>query len=274
MPADARAALLLAIADDELILGHRMSEWTGWVPYLEEDLALSSIAQDEIAHARTLFEIAAPMLGTDVDALALGRTPDEYRNAIICERTNRDFAYTLARHWLYELADDVRLGALEETSFTELREAVVLFRLEEQYHRAHAETWFAHLAHGPVEARHRFAAALSDAFGEARAIFEPYDDESTLLGDGTLPRASGELRTEWLARVGEALTAASLDHVLTTHVDDGEMIPTSSGEIETESTATHASDGSGGRRGKHSEDFLPLWEEMTGLYRAHPGARW
>ena len=157
MPDDARIGLLLAIADDELILGHRMSEWTGWVPYIEEDLALSSIAQDEMAHARILYEIVASLDATrDADALALGRAPDEYRNAILCERPNRDFAYTIARHWLYDTADDVRLAALEATSFAPLRDAIALLRLEEQYHLEHANAWFERLARGPVEARRRF----------------------------------------------------------------------------------------------------------------------
>jgi len=253
-----------------------MSEWTGWVPYIEEDLALSSIAQDEMAHARTLYEICATLdPARDVDALALGRAPEDYRNAIICERTNRDFAYTLARHWLYEHADDIRLASLEETTFKELREAVALFRLEERYHREHADTWFARLANGPVDARHRLASALSDAFGEALAIFEPFDDEEALIADGTLPRHSAESKAEWLKRVSKMLSDVGLDHIIGTHVEQpGEMIPTSAGEIETDHAYAPIEDGTGGRLGKHSEDFLPLWEEMTALYRAHPGARW
>ena len=126
---DPRASLLFALADDELILGHRLSEWTGWVPYIEEDLALSSIAQDEIAHARMLLDILSVVDGRDTDALALGRAPSQYRNAVLCELPNTDFAFTLARHWLYDHADDVRLRALQETSFKELREAVAILLL-------------------------------------------------------------------------------------------------------------------------------------------------
>src|SRR2546426_227347 len=98
MGTDARLTLLFALADDELIMGHRLSEWTGWVPYVEEDLALSSIAQDEVAHARMLLDICSQIDGRDTDALALGRAPGEYRNAWLCERPNGDFAYTIARH--------------------------------------------------------------------------------------------------------------------------------------------------------------------------------
>src|SRR2546427_8194523 len=96
---DPRLSLLLSLADDEFVLGHRLSEWTGWVPYVEEDLALSSIAQDEIGHARALYELAAVIDGRSADELAFGRKPAEYGNAILCERPNRDFAYTMARQW-------------------------------------------------------------------------------------------------------------------------------------------------------------------------------
>src|SRR6266498_2640696 len=94
-----RAQLLLRIADDELILGWRDSEWTGIAPSLEEDVAFSSIAQNEIGHARALYELAARDLGTTADELAFDREPDEYLNAQL------DWAHTIARHWLYETAD-------------------------------------------------------------------------------------------------------------------------------------------------------------------------
>ncbi len=275
---DPRASLLFALADDELILGHRLSEWTGWVPYIEEDLALSSIAQDEIAHARMLLDILSVIDGRDPDALALGRAPGEYRNAILCEQPNTDFAFTLARHWLYDHADDVRLRALQESSFKELREAVAVMLLEERYHLEHADAWFRRLADGPVDARHRFGEALANAIGMADALFEPLDDESVLISEGILPTGTEEWHDEWLARIGGMLDEVGFDQVLTSQgePETGEMVPTSTGEIEsTEQIARRVpSSGAGGRRGEHSEHFEPLWLEMTTLYRAHPGARW
>ena len=290
---DPRASLLFALADDELILGHRLSEWTGWVPYIEEDLALSSIAQDEIAHARMLLDILSVIDGRDPDALALGRAPGEYRNAILCEQPNTDFAFTLARHWLYDHADDVRLRALQESSFKELREAVAVMLLEERYHLEHADAWFRRLADGPVDARHRFGEALANAIGMAEALFEPLDDESVLVSEGKphqnlgskrivsegiLPTGTEEWHDEWLARIGGMLDEVGFDQVLSSQgePETGEMVPTSTGEIEsTEQIARRVpSSGAGGRRGEHSEHFEPLWLEMTTLYRAHPGARW
>jgi ring-1,2-phenylacetyl-CoA epoxidase subunit PaaC len=288
-----RVSLLFALADDELILGHRLSEWTGWVPYIEEDLALSSIAQDEIAHARMLYEVASTIDGRDPDALALGRSPDEYRNAVLCERPNRDFAYTVARHWLYDTADDVRLRTLRTSAMKELREVAEIFLLEERYHLEHARAWFARLAHGPVEARRLFSEALTQAIGEAVALFEPLENEAALLSDGTLPRANEDLLAEWLGVVGRALDEAGLEHVFgaRTEGSTGDLVPTASGAIEEtgaretlavpgverrDGAWVHSGGfaGAGGRRGRHSDDFEPLWAEMTALYRSHPGARW
>jgi ring-1,2-phenylacetyl-CoA epoxidase subunit PaaC len=286
---DPRLALLLALADDELILGHRHSEWTGWAPYLEEDLAFSSIGQDEIGHARLLYELAEPLSGKEADALALGREPDDYRHAILCERPNGDWGYTIARQYLYDTADDVRLASLERSSFADLAAAVKTIRLEEKYHLEHAAQWFERLANGPVEARQRLAHGLETAIGEALAVFEALPEEKALVADGVLPRPNEELLGEWLGRLGADLDRVSLDWVLTSHASaDGEMVPTSSGEIEAGPTLTvpgierrdgqwvHVGEfgGQGGRGGRHTEDFAPLWEEMTGLYRALPGATW
>src|SRR5690242_4750125 len=99
---------LLDLADDELVLGWRNSEWTGIAPTLEEDVAFSSIAQNEIGHARALYEVAAQELGTDADALAFDRAPDEYRCAPLVQLRLPDWADTIARHWLYETADALR----------------------------------------------------------------------------------------------------------------------------------------------------------------------
>jgi ring-1,2-phenylacetyl-CoA epoxidase subunit PaaC len=286
---DPRLALLLALADDELILGHRHSEWTGWAPNIEEDLAFSSIAQDEMAHARLLYGLASGLTGKDGDALALGRQPGEYSNAVLCERPNRDWGYTLARQFLYDIADDVRLEALAGSSWESLAELVAVIRLEEKYHLDHAHVWFARLAGGPAEGRQRYAEGLAAAMGEAVALFEPVPGEDRLVSDGTLPRSNEDLLAEWLGRVGEVLEDASLDFVLERFEPVGEMVPTGSGEMPRQVDAFTTPDvvrregrwvheggfaGAGGRRGRHSDDFLPLWDEMTLLYRTHPGATW
>jgi ring-1,2-phenylacetyl-CoA epoxidase subunit PaaC len=247
-----------------------------------------------MAHARLMYDmLVGAGDATDLDALALGRRPEEYRNAVLCERPNRDYAYTAARHYLYDTADAVRIAALEDSSFKELAQAVAVIKLEERYHLDHARTWFARLAGGPVEARSRFSAALAAAVGEAMAIFEPLPGEDELLADGTLARSSDEMLGAWLEGLGRDLESVGLERVLESpaEVASGEMVPTGSGEMEERPAGpslrvpglerrggrwVHVGDfeGAGGRGGHHSEDFGPLWEEMTALYRAHPGAKW
>jgi ring-1,2-phenylacetyl-CoA epoxidase subunit PaaC len=151
-----RAQLLLSLADDELILGWRDSEWTGIAPTLEEDVAFSSIAQNEIGHARALYELAAEELGTDADALAFDRTPAEYRCAPLVElRLLDDWAMTIARRYLYEAADRVRIEALKQSDDTQLAGLAAKIDREEVYHRMHAELWAERLRDEP-----RFAAAV------------------------------------------------------------------------------------------------------------------
>jgi ring-1,2-phenylacetyl-CoA epoxidase subunit PaaC len=137
-----RTDLLLAIADDELILGWRNSEWTGIAPFLEEDVAFSSIAQNEIGHARALFELAAAELGTTADELAFDRAPSEYRCApLVQTQLIHDWAGTIARHFLYETADAIRLDALKSSDDAELAGLAAKMDREEVYHRIHAEMW-------------------------------------------------------------------------------------------------------------------------------------
>ena len=152
-----RTDLILQIADDELILGWRDSEWTGIAPFLEEDVAFSSIAQNEIGHARALYELAARDLGTTADELAFDRAPEEYRCAQLVELRLPSWEHTIARHHLYEEADAIRLGRLKQSDDAELAGLAAKIDREEVYHRMHAQMWFDRL-----EAEPRFTAALEE----------------------------------------------------------------------------------------------------------------
>ena len=133
---------LLPLADDELVLGWRNSEWTGIAPFLEEDVAFSSIAQTEIGHARAWYELAAKELGTDADSLAFDRDPAEYACATLVEmRMANDWARTIARHWLYETADSIRIQVLLNSTDREIAGLAEKIDREEVYHRMHAEMW-------------------------------------------------------------------------------------------------------------------------------------
>ena len=155
---NARVRLLLELADDELILGWRDSEWTGIAPLLEEDVAFSSIAQNEIGHARALYQLAADELGTTADALAFDRNPEEYRCSRFVElRLVPDWARTIARHYLYEEADERRIRSLMESDDPEVAGLAAKIDREEAYHRMHAQMWFDRLRDEP-----RFVEAVEE----------------------------------------------------------------------------------------------------------------
>ena len=168
-----RTDLLLAIADDELFLGWRNSEWTGIAPFLEEDVAFSSIAQNEIGHARALYELAAAELGTTADELAFDRRPDEYRCAPLVQLRRLEWARTIARHWLYETADEIRLAALKASDDPEIAGIAAKMDREEVYHRMHAEMWIDRLR-STSEGRDRLYEAVDELWPYALGVL---DDE-------------------------------------------------------------------------------------------------
>jgi ring-1,2-phenylacetyl-CoA epoxidase subunit PaaC len=163
-----RAQRVLELADDELILGWRDSEWTGIAPTLEEDVAFSSIAQNEIGHARALYELAAPELGSDPDALAFDRQPDEYRCAQLVELHLMDWAHAIARRYLYEEADRIRIDALRRSDDAVLAGLAAKIDREETYHRLHAEMWAARLRDEP-----RFRDAVDELWPFALGVLDP-----------------------------------------------------------------------------------------------------
>ena len=178
-----RAQLLLPIADDELVLGWRNSEWTGIAPFLEEDVAFSSIAQNEIGHARALYQLVADELGTTADELAFDRPPEEYRCSRLVElRLVPDWAQTIARHVLYEEADAKRIEELKASDDPEVAGLAAKIDREEVYHRMHAEMWRERLTDEP-----RFTAALEeiqpllDERGEHTPEFAELWEEMTMV---------------------------------------------------------------------------------------------
>jgi ring-1,2-phenylacetyl-CoA epoxidase subunit PaaC len=166
---------LLGLADDELVLGWRDSEWTGIAPLLEEDVAFSSIAQNEIGHARAVYSL----LAEDADALAFDRPLDEYRCAPLVELHLLEWAHTIARRWLYEVADEIRITALKDDPDPAVAGLAAKIDREEAYHRMHAEMWHDRLRDEP-----RFRAAVEELWPYALGVLPP------------------ELRGELVERVG------------------------------------------------------------------------
>jgi ring-1,2-phenylacetyl-CoA epoxidase subunit PaaC len=222
VPGPTRAELLLELADDELIVGWRNSEWTGIAPFLEEDVAFSSIAQNEIGHARALYELAAADLGTTADELAFDRRPDEYRSApLVQRRFVPDWARTIARHFLYETADAVRIEALKASADTVVAGIAAKIDREEVYHRMHAGRWLERLGGVPPvgaalaelwpyalgvlaeEQRPALAARVTDALGweppPATAVErgESLPELAELWEEMTMVRRSAPAGAQW-----------------------------------------------------------------------------
>ncbi len=204
----ALAELLLSVADDEFVIGFWDSEWTGIAPMLEEDVAMSSISQDEIGHARALYGLLAELTDADADAIAFGRAAEDFRHAALMNHARSDWAFTIARRYLYETADATRLAALARSSYEPLANLAAKMRREETYHRMHIDAWLRRLATG--SASKRLAAALQRAWPDAQAIFTPLDGEAELVSSGILPEPFDTLRQRWLDRVRLVLAELGL----------------------------------------------------------------
>jgi ring-1,2-phenylacetyl-CoA epoxidase subunit PaaC len=248
----ALAVLLLSAADDEFVLGYRNSEWTGIAPMLEDDVAFSSMAQDEIGHARLLYEILGTRLGVSADAVAYGRPPEAFRNAHLLERPRTNWAFTIMRQYLYDQFDHVRLEALAESSLVPLAQATAKILREEKYHLMYGETWMHRLTEGGADSEARLAQALTLAWPDALGLFEPLPGEALLVQAGYLPITMAALQGRWRERLDADPFLAQLASQLP---DVAPAAP-------------------GGRQGAHTEAFAPLYEELTVVYRIDPQASW
>jgi ring-1,2-phenylacetyl-CoA epoxidase subunit PaaC len=240
--------LLRSMADDEFVIGFSDSEWTGIAPLLEEDVAMSSLAQDELGHAAALYGLLAGLTATDADALAYDRAPDDYRHCRLLDHGRGDWAMTIARRYLYDSADAVRLEALAEGSWSPLAELVGKLQREERYHRMHAETWFERLARAG-DARPRLIAALTELAPDAGTVFTPLPHEPMLVAGGILATPMSELEERWRAAIAPTFAALELP-----------MPPP-------------ARDPARGRV-DHGKAFHWLYGEFTMVRRSDPGATW
>lgn len=247
---EALAELLLTMADDEFVSGFTDSEWTGIAPLLEEDVAISSISQDELGHARALYQLLAGVLadGRNDDALAYDREPDAYRHARLLDHARGDWADTIARRFLYELADEARLASIG-AGYPPLADLVEKLRREERYHRMHLLAWIDRLANGGTDPRARLEAALAALGPDASTVFTPLVGEPALLEAGILTRSLADAEAAWRADISTILVPLGLP------------VP------------PHSEAGVTGRQ-DHSDSFRWLWGEFTSVRRSEDGATW
>jgi ring-1,2-phenylacetyl-CoA epoxidase subunit PaaC len=228
---------VLGLADDALILGHRLSEWCGHAPLLEEELALANIGLDLIGEARALYDYAGALegKGRDQDALAYRRDAPQFRNLLLVEQPNGDFAMTIVRQFLYSAcavpfwrrmagSDDAALAGIAATA-----------QHETAYHLRHASGWLIRLGDGTEESRRRAQQAVDTLWPYTGEMFEADD---------------APVRTVWDKTVAAVLAEATLAR------------PTD-GWMQT-----------GGRHGRHTEHLGYILAELQFLQRAYPGASW
>lgn len=251
MSQEAVKDLLYKIADDQLILGHRNSEWTGMGPLLEEDIAFSSMAQDKVGHAHQFYGILHEMGEQEPDTVAFMRNAELFHSSHFTELPNGEYDFSLIRHFLFDHAEYLRFKALSQCPIDSIANLAKKLCSEVKYHIMHADTWIKQLGSSTEEAKRRLQNSLEYALPYALGIFEPSTYEETLISEGIY---SGEatLQSKWQEAITQVinqteLTLPSLDSIKPVY---------------------------GGRYGKHTEHLQPLLDEMSEVFRLDPTAEW
>lgn len=243
--------LLYKIADDQLILGHRNSEWTGFGPLLEEDIAFSSMAQDKVGQSLALYQLLHQLGEQPPDVTAFLRKANHFHNCILTELPNGEYDFSLIRHFLFDTAELIRFEMLGQSTYRPLAELARKIQGELRYHALHANTWIKQLGTATDESISRLQHSLDFALPYAMGIFEesPYEGELTEAGI-----FGGEkiLRSRWMEKVEGIIQQTNLRLPAWS-----EVLPVF-----------------GGRVGIHSEHLQPLLDEMSEVIRIDPTAEW
>ena len=208
-PPAALADYLLALADDELILAHRDSEWSGHAPILEEDIAFSNIALDEMGHANLWYQRVEEFTGQTPDQLAFFREAPAFRCAQLVELPKGDWAISMLRQYLFDAAESVRLPALTQSTCVPMAETAAKIRTEEIYHYRHTQAWVKRLGLGTEESHARLQTALDTLWPYALQLFVPLTTEPALVSEGLVPDSIA-LQGQWEALVLPVLHEAEL----------------------------------------------------------------
>ncbi len=238
-------------ADDALILGHRLSEWCGHAPILEEEMALSNIALDLIGQSRELYSYAAKVEGkdNDEDRLAYLRDAGQYRNLLLVEQPNGDFAHTMVRQLFYSAFADPCWRAMMSSKDATLAAIAAKSEKESAYHLRHVSEWIIRLGDGTEESHARAQAAIDDLWAFTGEMFDIDDSESGLVDAGIATDAAA-LRPQWLKTVTDVVNEATLQ------LPGDEWMQ------------------QGGRSGRHSEHLGHLLSELQYIQRTFPGLTW
>jgi ring-1,2-phenylacetyl-CoA epoxidase subunit PaaC len=238
-------------ADDALILGHRLSEWCGHAPILEEDMALSNIALDLLGQARELYSYAAKVEGrdNDEDKFAYLRDVRQYRNLLLLEQPNGDFARTMVRQFFYSAFADLYWRAMMKSADATLAAVAAKSEKESAYHLRHASEWIIRLGDGTGESHVRAQTAIDDLWAFTGEMFCCDASERALI-DAGIAVDPASLRPQWLKTVSSVVGEATL------------ALPSNDWMQQ------------GGRSGRHSEHLGHLLSELQSMQRTFPGATW
>ena len=238
-------------ADDALILGHRLSEWCGHAPMLEEDMALANMGLDLLGQARELYSYAADVegQGNDEDKFAYLRDVRQYRNLLLLEQPNGDFARTMVRQFFYAAFADLYWRAMMKSGDTTLAAIAAKSEKESAYHVRHSSEWMVRLGDGTEESHRRAQDAVDDLWAYTGEMFEVDESERALIERGVAVDPA-TLHPQWQQTVSGVMTEATL------------ALP-KSGWMQ-----------QGGRSGKHSEHLGHLLSELQSMQRTFPGATW
>jgi len=206
---EALIAKLTALADDEVILAHRNSEWTGHGPILEEDIALANIVQDELGHATLWLGLRQQLDGSDPDRLVFFRDADEYRCCALVELPKGDWAFTMLRQYLFDLYEALWLEAARHSSYQPLADAAQKIIREERFHLQHTHAWVERLGQGTDESNRRLQQALDMQWGYAQQLFVPIPGEELLVAEGIVPDLA-LIKEGWLEHSTRHLRNAGL----------------------------------------------------------------
>jgi ring-1,2-phenylacetyl-CoA epoxidase subunit PaaC len=238
-------------ADDALILGHRLSEWCGHAPALEEDMALANMGLDLLGQARELYSHAAQVEGrdNDEDKFAYLRDVRQYRNLLLVEQPNGDFACTMVRQFFYAVFADLYWRAMMKSKDVTLAAIAAKSEKETAYHVRHCSEWIVRLGDGTDESHARVQAAIDHLWAYTGEMFEVDDAERGLI-DAGIAVDPARLKASWLKAVTAVVNEATL------------TLPTNNWMQQ------------GGRDGRHSEHLGHLLSELQSLQRSFPGATW
>jgi ring-1,2-phenylacetyl-CoA epoxidase subunit PaaC len=238
-------------ADDALISGHRLSEWCGHAPMMEEDMALANMGLDLLGQARELYSYAAKVeaSGNDEDKFAYLRDVRQYRNLLLLEQPNGDFARTMARQFFYAAFADLYWRAMMNSRDATLAAIAAKSEKESAYHVRHCSEWIIRLGDGTEESHRRAQNAVDDLWAYTGEMFEADDSERGLI-DAGIAVDPAALRPRWLETVSNVLREAML------------TLPKSDWMQQ------------GGRNGRHSEHLGHLLSELQSMQRTFPGATW